>query len=152
MRSWLFSGILLLGFSSFRPNSVLVRSKADAPGSLYVRIDNVRNTKGRVSLLLFRSSTGFPDNPPSAVASRSLPVNEDGIYKFDRLPPGKYALSVIHDENENARLDKNVLGIPREGYGFSGNPKALFGPPGFDMVAFSFDGSSFELSVKLIYW
>lgn len=145
---------ILLGFSSFFNDPTLVVSAptTDAPGSLYIRISNMRNTKGRVSLLLFRSPVGFPDSPPSAVASRSLPVSKDGLYKFDQLPPGRYALSVIHDENENTRLDKNALGIPREGYGFSGNPKALFGPPGFETVAFSFDGSSFELSVKLIYW
>ena len=41
------------------------------------------------------------------------------------------AISAYHDENENARLDKNAFGIPTERYGFSKNPKRGYGPPKF---------------------
>jgi uncharacterized protein (DUF2141 family) len=34
------------------------------------------------------------------------------------IKPGKYAIAVIHDENCNGKLDTNMFGIPKEGYGF----------------------------------
>jgi uncharacterized protein (DUF2141 family) len=40
---------------------------------------------------------------------------------FSNLAPGTYAVAVVHDENGNGRLDKNLLGVPSEGYGVSHN-------------------------------
>ena len=37
---------------------------------------------------------------------------------FGDVPPGIYAVSVIHDENDNGRLDFNAVGMPMEKYGF----------------------------------
>ena len=51
---------------------------------------------------------------------------------FDNLTSGSYAVSVIHDENANNTLDTNWIGIPKEGYGFSGNKMGLAGPPSFN--------------------
>jgi uncharacterized protein (DUF2141 family) len=48
---------------------------------------------------------------------------------FEDIPPGTYALAVIHDENMNGKLDTNWLGIPKEGYGFSNAVKAMRGAP-----------------------
>jgi len=42
---------------------------------------------------------------------------------FTDLHDGVYAVSVFHDENENQKLDKDFVGIPKEGYGASNNPK-----------------------------
>ncbi len=44
---------------------------------------------------------------------------------FEDIPPGRYALAVIHDENMNGKLDANWLGVPKEGYGFSNDAKGL---------------------------
>ena len=59
--------------------------------------------------------------------------------QFKDLPPGTYAVQVMHDENENNKLDTNFLGIPTEGYGFSNNPnvmrKAHFDEARFDVGA-----------------
>ena len=70
------------------------------------------------------------------------------MHRFEGLPAGDYALQVIHDENDNGDLDKNLLGIPSEDYGFSRNPKAwrraTFDEAKFDLAA---DGS--EITVQL---
>ena len=59
---------------------------------------------------------------------------------FADIPPGTYALAVIHDENSNGKLDTNWLGIPTEGYGFSNDAKALLGAPSFAAASFAYDG------------
>ncbi len=50
---------------------------------------------------------------------------------WENLPPGDYALAAIHDENSNARLDRNFIGIPKEGFGFANNPHVGLSAPAF---------------------
>jgi uncharacterized protein (DUF2141 family) len=57
------------------------------------------------------------------------------------LSPGEYAIAVIHDENANAKLD-TFAGIPKEGIGFSRNPRFTFGPPRFAAARFSVGGET----------
>jgi len=70
---------------------------------------------------------------------------------FEDIPPGTYALAVIHDENMNGKLDTNWLGIPKEGYGFSNDVKALLGAPSFSAASFKYDGGTLDLMVSLHY-
>ena len=49
---------------------------------------------------------------------------------WEDLPPGDYGVAAIHDENSNAKLDRNFIGIPKEGFGFANNPHmGLSAPP-----------------------
>ncbi|MFM8449981.1 MAG: DUF2141 domain-containing protein [Haliscomenobacter sp.] len=150
MYNWLLIITLLRAGAFLSPTSPVPAPTAAGP--LQVRITNLRNEKGSIALLLFKSSYGFPDKPQFAVANRRFSIGSDPVFSFDNIPAGRYALSVIHDENENTLLDTNIVGVPKEGYGFSGNPKALFGPPGFEVAAFTFTGAPREVSVRLIYW
>lgn len=67
-----------------------------------------------------------------------------------QVPPGTYAIQVFHDANGNGTLDRQFLGIPVEGYGFSNNPSTTFGPPGFDQAAFVVDGDR-RVRIDLFY-
>jgi len=58
---------------------------------------------------------------------------------FGDVQPGIYAVSVVHDENGNGRLDFNAVGFPVEKYGFSNNP-FLMGPPKFDDARIEVNG------------
>jgi uncharacterized protein (DUF2141 family) len=70
---------------------------------------------------------------------------------FEDIPPGRYALAVIHDENMNGKLDTKGLGIPTEGYGFSNDVKGLFGAPAFSAASFAYDGRNLDLTISLQY-
>jgi uncharacterized protein (DUF2141 family) len=70
---------------------------------------------------------------------------------FEDIPPGTYALVVIHDENMNGKLDTNLLGIPTEGYGFSNDAKALLGAPSFSPAGFQYNGETLDLTISLHY-
>jgi uncharacterized protein (DUF2141 family) len=92
----------------------------------------------------------FPDckDDPRAV-SRSVAATQPRV-RIDGLAPGSYAAAIIHDENGNKKLD-TMLGIPREGFGFSRNPAIRFGPPRFDSARFPLDGASKPQQVKMKY-
>jgi uncharacterized protein (DUF2141 family) len=50
---------------------------------------------------------------------------------FTDLPPNDYGVVAFHDQNLNMKLDKNVFGWPKEGFGSANNPRVGLGPPGF---------------------
>lgn len=117
---------------------------------LDIGIDQLRSTKGLIRLCL----TADPDNFPQCVddaraLTRSVPAGQRGLH-VDGLPRGDYAAAVIHDENGNARLD-TLAGIPREGFGFSRNPVARFGPPRFGAARFTLDSVAETQQIRMRY-
>jgi uncharacterized protein (DUF2141 family) len=80
-----------------------------------------------------------------------VPVNNQPItITFKNVKHGTYSVNIFHDENSNKDIDKNFIGIPTEGYGFSNNPNFL-GPPGFEKTKFSFSQSIQKISIKMYY-
>ena len=65
------------------------------------------------------------------------------------LPPGKYAVGTFVDNNRNGKQDKNLLGVPKEIYGFSNNARGMFGSPDFAEAAFDIGESAVSKSIHL---
>lgn len=110
---------------------------AAAPtASLEIDVAGLRSAKGMIRVCLTADPKNFPGcvDDKNAI-TRSVPATERSL-RFDGLAPGTYAASLIHDENSNARLD-TLMGIPREGFGFSRNPRIGFGPPRFSAAEFT---------------
>ena len=100
------------------------------PGSIIVEVVGLRNEEGQVLIALFRSSDGFPDDRDKAQASAAVRIHDrTARHEFEDVPPGDFAIGVLHDENENFEMDTNIFGIPQEGYGASRNPAPRLGPP-----------------------
>ncbi len=120
---------------------------------IHVKILNIRNSAGSVACALFESPGGFPaEFLRSATNIMIIKVRATKARcDFEDIPPGTYALAVIHDENMNGKLDSNMLGIPEEGYGFSNDAKALLGAPSFSAASFPYDGRNLELTISLRY-
>jgi uncharacterized protein (DUF2141 family) len=127
-----------------------VAANASADASLEVSVSGLRNKKGNVLVCLTANSKAFPDcsKDPNA-QKRSVKATAAGSISFADIAAGTYALSLIHDENGNGKLDTS-LAIPSEGFGFSRNPKITFGPPKFKSAAFAISGAASQ-SVKMKY-
>src|SRR5512140_401947 len=127
-------------------------AQAPCPG-IHVKVLDIRNSAGTVDCALFESAEGFPiEVLRSATNVMVIKVRaSQARCDFEDIPPGTYALAVIHDENMNGVLDTNALGIPREGYGFSNNAKKWLGPPSFSDASFLYDGQNRDLTMSLHY-
>jgi uncharacterized protein (DUF2141 family) len=103
---------------------------------LIVRVVDADPATGTLEISLFASAELFLKEP---FLQTSGPVNEDGTYlaRFGKLPPGEYAVVVVHDENDNGQLDTGFLGFGGESYAYSNDAKPLFGRPGFDEAKFA---------------
>jgi len=111
----------------------------EGSGRLVVEISGLRNNDGEIFLSLFSGKNGFPDTPSVAVRNFHHEIkNQTCLIEVNDLPYGEYAVSFLHDENLNGKMEASLLGIPKEGFGFSGNPKSKMGPPDYDDVRFLF--------------
>lgn len=89
-------------------------------GEVSIQVEGVKDNAGKIAALLFADATGFPNE--TAKAARKIQVDAKAgttEIKLTGLKPGKYAVCVIHDTNGNAALDRNFLGIPKEGVAIS---------------------------------
>ena len=115
-------------------------------------VTGLRSAKGQVLACLTAQPRGFPDCTRDP-ASRHLavPAGVTVLLDFGPVPAGRYAVSVVHDENSNGKLDKRLL-MPREGYGFSRNAPVRFGPPKFGAAAFEVAGDVTQsLRIRYIF-
>lgn len=113
---------------------------------------DLRSDAGQVLACLFAGEDGFPGKPEQALArARASIQNGKAKLSFPGVAPGTYAISVIHDENGNGKLDTNFVGIPKEGVGASNNPQARFGPPDYDDAKFQVGADAVTKRVALKY-
>jgi len=88
--------------------------------TLDVRITYIRNSKGQICVALFADEAGFRAERTVLEAKYSKKNVVNGQIRVQiSIPPGKYGLSVLDDENGNGKMDYNFLGVPLEGFGFS---------------------------------
>lgn len=121
-------------------------------GSLCIRIKNFRNADGYVGIALFSTEEGFPGDSERAFALAGTELSGTELECIlENIPYGTYALSVLHDENRNRKMDKTWIGKPKEGFGTSNNPRIRFGPPGFDESRFTLDAEEVALEIDMKY-
>ena len=117
---------------------------ADGDVILRVKVENLKNSKGKLVVALFDNSDDFLKN---TVDEKIVEIDENliGQVYFNIKSPGAYAVAAFHDRNANGDLDVAVI-IPREPYGFSNDARALFGPPKFKKAAFDVSNSDLEIA------
>lgn len=119
---------------------------------LTVNVQGLRNDRGRLAVALFASATGFPRRENAVRGQMVRIAGGRAAVTFHDLRPGVYAVAVLHDENDNEKMDFNFLGMPLEGYGFSNDAAALFGPPSFASAAFRLLPRPSRLSISARYF
>jgi uncharacterized protein (DUF2141 family) len=134
------------------------KSPATAPSEalLTVTVKDLRNQNGDVIFGVFTQADGFPNVRAKSVYWEVKPVDAIGtageVTFTLRLPPGRYAAGVLHDENRNGDMDKGLTGIPKEGYGVSNNPKPRLRKATFDEATFTLGPEGAAITISLQYF
>jgi uncharacterized protein (DUF2141 family) len=68
------------------------------------------------------------------------------------IEPGVYAVQAFHDENDNLDLDRNMIGWPKEGMGFSNDAPMRYGPPSFEDAAIEIEAAGASTRLRLRYF
>lgn len=104
---------------------------------IVVTIDGLHSSKGHVYVALFARPQGFPDGDYSVRHTKIKAALGTMTVAFDGLPAGTYAAGAYHDEDDNRRLDTNLIGYPVEGYALSNGIRAVISRPRFIDAAFT---------------
>ena len=130
----------------------LGQTPAPAENVVHVEISGLRNDHGQMLCALFSSAEAFPKKADKAVVRLTAKIAErQATCDFIGVAPGTYAISVVHDENANGKLDTNFIGMPREGVGASNDAKGHMGPPKFGAASFPYRGGRLELKIHVKY-
>jgi len=114
-----FPAFFALGLTGLGGLAPLVQA-----GELTVSITNIRTDKGNLMVSVVNNDAGWNNQEKPVAVAKVAATGKDSVLHFD-LPAGSYAVQVMHDENDNGKLDTNFMGIPAEGYGFSNNPRVM---------------------------
>lgn len=109
---------------------------------LTVHVKGVRAPQGLALVALYSSADTFLKPGRHLVAQRVPVDGGSATVVFRDLPVGRYALTAIHDENGNGRLDINLLGSNVEPVGFSNDAFGNAAPPSFDKAALDFSSDA----------
>jgi uncharacterized protein (DUF2141 family) len=122
--------------------------------TLRIHVEGLRNSTGVVGTTIFTSADGWPENNDKAFRHGPTAI-EAGEYQvtaaWENLPPGDYAVAVIHDENKNHKLDRNMIGWPKEGFGFANNPHVGLSAPAFKEALIHVACPATETSIHMQY-
>ncbi len=104
--------------------------------TLTVTIDQISEQTGKLHVALYRDEQSYQQGKSAVAAVVKAVSGTTQQLVFPDLADGQYAIKIMHDANDNGELDRNIMGIPSEGYGFSNNA-GQFGPASFKDAAFS---------------
>lgn len=111
--------------------------------NITVTINNIKNNKGSVLLGLHTEDTFMKGAGVKNLTSKI--ENGQVTVTFTNVEAGTYAIMVMHDENDNKRMDFEN-GMPIESYGMSNNPMS-YGPPQYSDAKFEVTDKDLEFNI-----
>jgi uncharacterized protein (DUF2141 family) len=134
--------LFLLGFAA--------AGQANVPVTFLVT--ELKNDQGSVIVGIYDDEATFlkTGNEVKICKSENPLQNGKATVVCD-LPGGTYAAGLFHDENGNGKLDTNLIGLPKEGYGFPNNPKISHSLPDFSEVSFSVGTEPLTIEIRVQY-
>jgi len=121
-------------------------------GVITIRIDGLRNDKGNMNCTLCSSPEGYPGDCKNQVTIKAPIHGGQSDCVFPHKAPGDYAATVFHDEDADGKFKRNMIGIPKEGFGFSNNYRPTVRAPTWDEGKFNFVGGHKTITIHIINW
>jgi uncharacterized protein (DUF2141 family) len=125
--------------------ALLLAAGGASAATVEVRVSGV-SEKGSVKVAVcdrerFLKQCAFSASAPAQAGETTVLVKG--------VPAGTWAVLAYQDENGNGELDRNLIGMPKEAYGFSRDARGKFGPPGFEEAAIEVGETPAVTSVRL---
>ena len=125
-----------------------------AETTLVIHFHNVQGEVGNILISMYDAPEQFPYQPKwKYMIPKTRLIEQDNRFTIKDVNSGKYAIATFDDENCDTVMQKNFLGMPKEGYGFSNNPKpSIKGAPSFEDCTFAVDeGAENIVEIELRY-
>jgi uncharacterized protein (DUF2141 family) len=134
---------------------LVLQAQVVIAGDIEIQISGVEGAAGELRVAVYSSADGFlePDRFSLGIRTqlKSLADPSQVLIRVNGLQPGRYAVTCYHDEDGDGERDSNLIGIPTEGYGASGESKRVMGPPSFEDAAFEVGSELVRVPIELSY-
>lgn len=121
--------------------STLIRNIKTETYSLTIKTNGLENSEGTIVFAIYNKDGSIPDQKFKKFYRKQNAhiVNNKSEITFNNLPEGLYAVTVLHDKNNNGKIDtKFMLPLPDEGVGFSNyDDFGLSNRPNFKKASFN---------------
>lgn len=121
--------------------------------NLTIEVKELRNSTGTVLFALYNREDAFPDEHYKKYLKKLTGkiVKGNSSVTFENLPAGKYAVNILHDENNDGKIKKGLI-LPKEGIGFSNYQSiGLSNKPAFSKASFQLQSDKI-VKIKIIYF
>ena len=145
--AWMASLLAIVASGLPLPPRTATAQQADS--TLQVTVGNIRTAAGHIRVAVctresfLKADCPFHGTAPARAGSVVVTVHG--------VPPGAYAVQAFQDEDDSGRIKRSLLGIPKEGFGFSRDAPANFGSPSFANAAFQVAPGVAEVALRLRY-
>ena len=120
-------------------------------GTLQIEGSHFRNARGHMRFAIYNDKTYFLDTKGYFALGEAAILGNKTSTRID-LPPGTYAVSFLHDENDDKQMEY-TLGIPREGFGISNLTSFPFGKPKYEKSLVTIEsGKTTYVPIKAFYF
>ncbi len=130
MRVTKLANIAIIVFTLVAPS--LAQEPQTRNAGIRVEVLGFPDTRGRCACALYNHVNGFPTDRKQVYLNAAGKIGDDhkAVCDFKDVPTGTYAIALFHDAKLTGKMEKNLIGIPQEGYGFSNDakPHALSAP------------------------
>ncbi len=118
----LIAGVLMIFLSSYKQNK-----------ETEVKITGIRSARGQLVLAVFKDQASYDAEKPckTFLFDKKDLLNGNLAVKCE-LEAAVYGITLVDDENGNGKIDKNLIGIPKEGFGVSNFFMEKLKKPTFD--------------------
>ena len=137
--------------SPCRPGARQVPAPVDVrQARLDVHVIDEEHATGLAGVALWFGDQGFPEDISHALQAVYVPLADGEAHAtFGGLEPGRYAVTVYHDKNDNQKFDKNWVGMPREAWGVSNNVRPRLRAPRFDEAVLNLSAGEHTIDIRI---
>tara|TARA_R110002096_G_scaffold23303_2_gene74231 strand:+ start:1164 stop:1604 length:441 start_codon:yes stop_codon:yes gene_type:complete len=140
---------ILLGLV-FAITNVVIGEEVEPGITISVTVTNIPGAKGELLVGLYDSDENFTKKPLAQSTVAELTSQDDVTVEIENVLPGTYAIAVIQDLNENGKLDKSILGMPKEPLAFSVIKEISRGKPKFTACSFDVGDEPIEMTISMV--
>lgn len=126
--------------------------------TLEFKIEGVKSSKGKIYVQLFKGAENYQNNKTylSSITMAkqgqvTITFNDLDLENLDENTLNDYGIRYYHDENDNASMETNLFGMPLEGYGYSNNAKANYGPVDYSQIKFHITNEAQVNTSTIVY-